>query len=47
MGVCNTCAVKKLHGAARHVVTREVQADTDQTLKICVHVPVGDVSVAL
>jgi len=47
MGVCNTCAVKKLHGAARHVVTGEVQADTDQTLKICVHVPVGDVSVAL
>jgi len=47
MGVCNTCAVKKLHGAARHVVSREVQADTDQTIKICVHVPVGDVSVAL
>ena len=47
MGVCNTCAVKKLHGAARHVVSGEVQADTDQTLKICVHVPVGDVSVAL
>ena len=47
MGVCNTCAVKKLHGAARHVVSNEVQADTDQTIKICVHVPVGDVSVAL
>ena len=47
MGVCNTCAVKKLHGAARHVVSGEVQADTDQTLKVCVHVPVGDVSVAL
>jgi ferredoxin len=47
MGVCNTCAVKKLHGAARHVVSQEVQADTDQTIKICVHVPVGDVSVAL
>ncbi len=47
MGVCNTCAIKKLHGAARHVVSGEVQADTDQTIKICVHVPVGDVSVAL
>ena len=47
MGVCNTCAVKKLHGAARHVVSGEVSADTDQTIKICVHVPVGDVSVAL
>ena len=47
MGVCNTCAIKKLHGAARHVVSGEISADTDQTLKICVHVPVGDVSVAL
>jgi ferredoxin-NADP reductase len=47
MGVCNTCAIKKLHGAARHVVSGEISADTDQTVKICVHVPVGDVSVAL
>ncbi len=47
MGVCNTCAVKKLSGAVRHVVTREVHANTDETIKICVNVPVGDVTVAL
>ncbi len=47
MGVCNTCAVKKLHGAAKHVVSGEICADTDQTIKVCVNVPVGDVSVAL
>ncbi|MEH3034706.1 MAG: ferredoxin reductase [Aeromicrobium erythreum] len=45
MGVCNTCAVKKLHGAVRHVITGEVCANTDETVKICVNVPVGDVSV--
>jgi ferredoxin-NADP reductase len=47
MGVCNTCAVKKLGGAVRHVVSGEISASTDETVKICVHVPVGDVSVAL
>ncbi len=47
MGVCNTCAVKKLSGAVRHVVSGEVCADTDETIKVCVQVPVGDVSVAL
>ncbi|WP_370616078.1 ferredoxin reductase [Mumia sp. Pv 4-285] len=47
MGVCNTCALKKNHGAVRHVITGEVSASTDETVKICVHVPVGDVNVAL
>lgn len=47
MGVCNTCAVKKTHGAVRHVVSGEICANTDETIKICVQVPVGDVAVAL
>ncbi|RYE81271.1 MAG: 2Fe-2S iron-sulfur cluster binding domain-containing protein, partial [Hyphomicrobiales bacterium] len=47
MGVCNTCAVKKLHGAVRHVISGEVSADTDETIKVCVNVPVGDVAVDL
>ncbi len=47
MGVCNTCAVKKLHGAVRHVISGEVNANTDETIKVCVNVPVGDVAVEL
>lgn len=47
MGVCNTCAVKKNSGAVRHVVSGEICADTDETIKICVQVPIGDVNVAL
>jgi ferredoxin-NADP reductase len=47
MGVCNTCAVKKNSGAVRHVVSGEINASTDETIKICVQVPVGDVNVAL
>lgn len=47
MGVCNTCAVKKLHGAVRHIISGEVCANTDETIKVCVQVPVGNVSVEL
>ncbi|MBC7631893.1 FAD-binding oxidoreductase [Aeromicrobium sp.] len=47
MGVCNTCAVKKNSGAVRHIVSGEITANTDETIKICVQVPIGDVSVAL
>jgi ferredoxin-NADP reductase len=47
MGVCNTCAIKKNGGAVRHVVSGEICADTDETIKICVQVPIGDVNVAL
>lgn len=47
MGVCNTCAVKKLHGAVRHVISGEICADTDETIKVCVNVPVGTVAVDL
>ena len=47
MGVCNTCAVKKNSGAVRHVVSGEINANTDETIKICVQIPIGDVNVAL
>ncbi|AXT84636.1 hypothetical protein C6I20_05125 [Aeromicrobium sp. A1-2] len=47
MGVCNTCAIKKNSGAVRHVVSGEIRANTDETIKICVQVPIGDVNVAL
>ncbi|NDL59468.1 2Fe-2S iron-sulfur cluster binding domain-containing protein [Phytoactinopolyspora sp. XMNu-373] len=47
MGVCNTCAIRKNHGAVRHVISGDVAANTDETIKICVNVPVGDVNVAL
>ena len=47
MGVCNTCAIKKKHGAVRHVISGEVRANTDEVIKICVNTPVGDACVAL
>lgn len=47
MGVCNTCVVKKKHGAVRNVVSGEVRANTDESIKICVNSPVGDACIAL
>ncbi|MGZ8770860.1 MAG: ferredoxin reductase [Aeromicrobium sp.] len=47
MGVCNTCAIKKKHGAVRHVITGEIHASTDEVIKICVNTPVGDACVTL
>jgi ferredoxin-NADP reductase len=47
MGVCNTCAIKKNTGAVRHIISGEICANTDETIKICVNVPIGDVAVAL
>lgn len=47
MGVCNTCVVKKNHGAVRHIISNEISANTDETIKICVNVPIGDVNVAI
>lgn len=47
MGVCNTCASKKESGAVRHVISGDVCANTDETIKVCVNVPVGDVTIAL
>lgn len=47
MGVCNGCAIKKLSGAVRHIISGEVAANTDETINVCVQIPVGDVSVAL
>ncbi|TCP42618.1 ferredoxin-NADP reductase [Tamaricihabitans halophyticus] len=47
MGICNTCAVRKHHGAVRHVVSGEVSAATNETIRICTHTPIGDVNLAL
>lgn len=47
MGICNTCATTKDHGAVRHVITGEVSTATGEVVKPCTSVPLGDVSIAL
>lgn len=47
MGVCGTCTTQKKYGAVRHVVTGAVSATTDEPIKPCVSLALGDVCVDL
>ena len=44
MGICNTCSCRKTSGAVRNVLSGEVSTGEDELIRICVSVPVGDVS---
>lgn len=47
MGICNTCSCRKNTGAVRNVLSGEVSTGEDELIRICVSVPVGDVSLDL
>ncbi len=47
MGICNTCSCRKRTGAVRNVLTGEISTATDEQIRICVSVPVGDVALEL
>ena len=43
MGICNTCSCRKVSGTVRNLLTGEISSHTDEEIRICVSVPVGDV----
>jgi ferredoxin-NADP reductase len=47
MGICHTCVRPKTAGCVRDAVTGELDADEGSIVRICVSVPVGDVSIDL
>ncbi|HEY3185833.1 MAG TPA: ferredoxin reductase [Solirubrobacteraceae bacterium] len=47
MGICNTCSCRKTAGAVRNVLTGETSTASDELIRICVSVPVGDVALDL
>jgi ferredoxin-NADP reductase len=44
MGICNTCSCRKIEGTVRNALTGELSAATEEQIRICVSVPVGDVA---
>src|SRR5439155_24147038 len=44
MGICNTCSCRKTAGTVRNVFTGETSSASDELIRICVSVPVGDVA---
>jgi ferredoxin-NADP reductase len=47
MGICNTCSTRKRTGRVRNILTGATSDVADERIRICVSVPVGDVSLEL
>ncbi|MDE3069496.1 MAG: ferredoxin reductase [Acidobacteriota bacterium] len=47
MGICNTCSTRKTSGRVRNVVTGETSSASEERIRICVSVPLGDVELDL
>jgi stearoyl-CoA 9-desaturase NADPH oxidoreductase len=47
MGICNTCSCRKTAGTVRNVVSGAVSSAGEEQIRICVSVPVGDVTLDL
>jgi stearoyl-CoA 9-desaturase NADPH oxidoreductase len=47
MGICNTCSCRKTAGAVRNILSGAVSPVSDEQIRICVSVPVGDVALDL
>jgi stearoyl-CoA 9-desaturase NADPH oxidoreductase len=47
MGICNTCSCRKTAGTVRNVLTGALSGATEEQIRICVSVPVGDVALDL
>jgi stearoyl-CoA 9-desaturase NADPH oxidoreductase len=47
MGICNTCSCHKTAGTVRNVISGAISSAGEEQIRICVSVPVGDVSLDL
>ena len=47
MGICNTCSCRKTAGTVRNLLTGEVSTAGEQQIRICVSLPLGDVTIGL
>ncbi|HEY9104677.1 MAG TPA: ferredoxin reductase [Chitinimonas sp.] len=43
MGICNTCTCHKREGAVRDLRTGKISMEPDETIRLCITAPVGDV----
>lgn len=46
-GICGTCTSTKTSGRVRNLITDEVSADGQESIRLCVSVPVGEVCIDL
>lgn len=47
MGICMSCTCTKASGITKNTVTGELSTEPNEEIRLCVSVPVGDVSIAI
>ncbi|MGQ5523749.1 ferredoxin reductase [Chitinimonas sp. PSY-7] len=47
MGICNTCTCKKVSGVVRDLQTGLLSAEPNESIRLCITAPVGDVTLDL
>lgn len=47
MGICNTCTCKKISGVVRDLQTGQLSASPNESIRLCITAPVGDVTLDL
>ena len=47
MGICHSCTCQKTRGAVRNLLTGAVSTAAEETVQICISVPLGDVELAI
>jgi stearoyl-CoA 9-desaturase NADPH oxidoreductase len=47
MGICHSCTCRKTAGTVKNILTGEVSSEEDEDIQICIHVPAGDVALAI
>lgn len=47
MGICHSCTCKKRSGTVRNVLTGQSSSARDEAIRLCIHIPLSDVSLDL
>ena len=47
MGICGTCTTRKRTGSVRNILTGAISSASDERVRLCVSVPIGDVALDL
>jgi len=47
MGICRSCTCRKQSGAVKNLLTGEISAEPDEDVRLCISVPISDVTLDL
>ncbi len=47
MGICHSCTCRKQSGAVKNLLSGAITAEPDEDIRLCISVPVSDVTLDL